>query len=318
MANLLLICPQANRDIYEKDGLYYYPAKIYTLQAMSKKIPAIPVITLPEKFGKGILVGKVSKDNATSFSDPAHSHRHDFHFFILQEEGRSQIEIDFKKYQLKKASIAYIHPSQVHLMTKIENAGLYLVAVSNENLDPRYLHLLEEMVPASPLSLKTADFFILAQAVQLSINIFERKDDKLYSTLLKDSCNTLVGLIVSQYLKQSEPATGLSRFEIVTREFRQALEQHFVQYKRPSDYAKLLNISASYLNECVRNVTGSSVSHHIQQRVILEAKRMLYHSGKSVKEISAELGFEDYPYFSRLFTKVTGMTALTFRNKNLD
>jgi len=140
----------------------------------------------------------------------------------------------------------------------------------------------------------------------------------LYTNILKDSCNALVGLIVSKYLEQSEPAAGLSRFEIVTKQFRQALEVNFIKYKRPSDYANVLNISAPYLNECVKTVTGLPVSYHIQQRVILEAKRMLYHSDKSVKEISAELGFEDYPYFSRLFTKVTGMTALTFRNKNLD
>jgi AraC family transcriptional activator of pobA len=285
---------------------------------MSKKIATIPIITLPESFGKGILIGKVSADNATTFADPTHSHRHDFHFFILQEEGKSQIEIDFKKYQLKNTAIVYIHPSQVHLMTKVENAGLYLVAVSNENLDARYLKLLEEMVPASPLSLKAAEFSIIAQAVQLSINVFEKKDDRLYAHILKDSCNALVGLIVSKYLEKSEPAAGLSRFEIVTRQFRQALEVYFIKYKRPSDYANVLNISAAYLNECVKSVTGLPVSYHIQQRVILEAKRMLYHSDKSVKEISAELGFEDYPYFSRLFTKVTGMTALTFRNKNLD
>ncbi|HCU45817.1 MAG TPA: AraC family transcriptional regulator, partial [Sphingobacterium sp.] len=30
------------------------------------------------------------------------------------------------------------------------------------------------------------------------------------------------------------------------------------------------------------------------------------------------LGFEDYTYFSRLFTKATGMSALSFRNKNRD
>jgi AraC family transcriptional activator of pobA len=52
--------------------------------------------------------------------------------------------------------------------------------------------------------------------------------------------------------------------------------------------------------------------------VILEAKRLLYYSDKSVKEIAAALGFDDYPYFSRLFTKVTGMTALVFRNKHRD
>jgi len=61
-----------------------------------------------------------------------------------------------------------------------------------------------------------------------------------------------------------------------------------------------------------------SVSHHTQQRIILEAKRLLYHSAKSVKEISFELGYEDYPYFLRLFSKVTGVTPLSFRSTNRD
>ena len=85
--------------------------------------------------------------------------------------------------------------------------------------------------------------------------------------------------------------------------------------KRPTQYADTLNISSDYLNECVKNTTGNSVSYQIQQRIILEAKCLLYYSDKSVKEISFELGYDDYPYFSRLFTKVAGITALDFRKQ---
>lgn len=285
---------------------------------MAKKSASIPVKPLPKNFDKGIAVGKLTSGNVETFKEAEHSHRHDFHFFILQDKGKTQIEVDFQKYQLKKSSIIYIHPSQVHRVTKVENAGFNALAITSENIDPRYLHLLEEMEPANPLTLKATDFSIITQAVELSENLFERKDDKLYSLVLKDSCNTIIGLIISKYFERHETSTALSRFEIVTKEFRKALEVNFIKYKRPSDYANLLNISAPYLNECIKTVTGQPVSYHIQQRVILEAKRMLYHSDRSVKEIAAELGFEDYPYFSRLFTKVAGMTALSFRNKNLD
>lgn len=285
---------------------------------MAKKSASIPVKPLPLHFDTGIAVGKFSAGNVERIEEAEHSHRHDFHFFILQNEGRSQIEVDFQKYQLKNSSMIYIHPSQVHRMIKVEKAGFNGLAITSENIEPHYLKLLEDLTPARPLALKATEFSILTQAVELSINIFERKDDRLYSSILKGSCNALVGLIISKYLEQYEPAAGNSRFEIVTKEFRRALEVYFIKYKRPAEYAKVLNISVPYLNECVKTVTGLSVSHHIQQRVILEAKRMLYHSNKSVKEIAAELGFEDYPYFSRLFTKVTGVTALTFRNKNLD
>ncbi|WP_333863881.1 helix-turn-helix domain-containing protein [Sphingobacterium sp.] len=49
-------------------------------------------------------------------------------------------------------------------------------------------------------------------------------------------------------------------------------------------------MSVSYPNECVKNVAGFSVSHYIQQRIILEAKHLLYHSDKLVKEVAIELG----------------------------
>lgn len=81
------------------------------------------------------------------------------------------------------------------------------------------------------------------------------------------------------------------------------------------DYAENLNITTPYLNECVKSATGHPVSHHIQHRVILEAKRLLYHSNKSIKEIAGELGYDDNSYFTRLFVKITGMTPLAFRMK---
>lgn len=109
-----------------------------------------------------------------------------------------------------------------------------------------------------------------------------------------------------------------TRYEIITKAFKAVLESSFITAKSPSEYAEKLNISTPYLNECIKNTTGFSTTHHIQQRIILEAKRLLYHSDKSIKEIAAELGYDDYPYFSRLFTKITGISALAFRNKNFD
>ncbi|MGK4568403.1 helix-turn-helix domain-containing protein [Flavobacterium sp. 3HN19-14] len=100
------------------------------------------------------------------------------------------------------------------------------------------------------------------------------------------------------------------------KSFRQLLEKNYGTLKRPGEYAKLLNISTPYLNECIKNSTSSSVSQLIHERVILEAKRLLYHTDKSVKEIAFELGYADYPYFTRLFRKVTGITALAFKRKN--
>jgi len=285
---------------------------------MRKKTKFIPVNSMAKEFDTGIAIGKTLSDTLQSLGRSDYSHRSDYHIFILAEKGSACIEIDFEKYKIKTPYVLYIHPNQVHRVVKDEKADFYIVGISNENLNPEYLKLLEHLIPLKPLLLKSDVFSIVHQSVSLCINIFERKHDKLYPSLLKDCCNTLVALIISQYVERTTPTDRLSRFDFITKEFQLLLERDFTSLKRPSDYAIALNISTSYLNECVKNATGFSVSYQIQQRIILEAKRLLYHSGKSIKEIANELGYDDYAYFSRLFAKVTGMTAVDFRNKNID
>jgi AraC-like DNA-binding protein len=144
----------------------------------------------------------------------------------------------------------------------------------------------------------------------------EGNHEKLYRSILKDSCNTVIGLIIEQFLSLAKPLEKLNRSEQISKSFKSLLDSNFATQKSPSEYAKTLNISASYLNECVNNSTGQPSSYHIQQRIILEAKRLLFHTDKSVKEIANELGYKDYSYFSRLFSKITGMPALSFRSQN--
>jgi AraC-like DNA-binding protein len=142
------------------------------------------------------------------------------------------------------------------------------------------------------------------------------KTEILYHSILKESCNTLIALIISQYLALEKPTVYHTRFEDITRAFKTTLEKNYKKVKNPRDYAGLLNLSTSYLNECVKVTTGKPVSIHIQQRIILEAKRLLYHSGKSVKEIADELGYDDFSYFTRLFSKAVGMSPTAFLAKN--
>ncbi len=284
---------------------------------MLKKTKSIPIHSLSDENDIGIMVGKMSAQDI-SLEQTNYAHRHDFHFFIVQVEGTISFEVDFKKFDTEQSSVFYIHPNQVHRIVQSNEIVIYGLLIDNENLNSEYLHLLEEIVPVKPLVLQPQKMTVILDTLKLCINSFKRKPDRLYQSLLKDNSNALVALILSHYLETAKPTDKLSRFEIVYRDFKGLLEQNFTTKKRPSEYARTMHISPSYLYECVRKTTGLSVSHHIQERIILEAKRLLYHSNRSVKEIATQLGYDDYPYFSRLFTKNTGMSALTFRNKNLD
>lgn len=281
-----------------------------------RKSKDIPVITLPAEPSQGIIIAKASFNGSLNIDEVARSHRDGGYTFILQTRGTTYIEIDFKKHALVAPALIYIHPDQVHRVITFEKATIYSWIITIENLLPEHRKLLQDLAPVNKLPLTKEASAVITEAAALCIKLSERTNEKLYHSILKGSCNTLVAWVISQYLALSKPIDKYSRFEVITKAFRSALEDHFTTVKSPREYASRLNISTAYLNECVKATTGRSVSYHIQQRIVLEAKRLLYHSDSSVKEIAAQLGYDDYSYFTRLFVKISGMTPLAFRSKN--
>lgn len=250
--------------------------------------------------------------------EAAQSHRDEGYTFHILEKGEVVIEIDFKTHHLSAPAVVYLHPDQVHKILDINNIVVSSLSINSENLNKEYVKILEELNPGTPLSLPTEACSIISSSFSLSLIHYRQKNNMLYYPLLRDSCNTLVAYLLSQFLNVAKSEDTYSRLEEVTKAFRKLLDNNYVSLKRPGQYAALLHISTSYLNECIKGSTGYSVSHLIQERIILEAKRLLYHTDKSVKEIAFDLGYADYPYFSRLFSKTTGTSAITFRRKNHD
>jgi AraC family transcriptional activator of pobA len=285
---------------------------------MPKKRQPIPVNHFGDEFGVGFSINRLSFQDLPDMRDWEQPERHDRHSFFLLEKGSVTMEIDFERYHIQSPGVIYMHPDQVHRIIEFKNVTVTAWAVNNESLNSEYLQLLEDINPAAPVLLNAETFGLLSEAACLCIKIIERKIDIVYQSLLNCHGNALVGLIISTYNSHNKPFDKLTRTELVTKAFRDDLAHHFIRLKRPKDYAEKRHLSTAYLNECVKSVTGQPVSYHIQQRVILEAKRLLYHSDQSLKEIAAGLGYDDYPYFSRLFTKIAGMPPLVFRNKNHD
>lgn len=285
---------------------------------MHMKIKPIPVNTLPPNFNEGIIIGRRSLNGAPDSKETERSHRDSGFTFIVQEKGSTHMEIDFQKMEIKAPSVVFIHPNQVHRLILFEEATITSWIMTVENLRPEYLKILEDLTPVNALSVTEEVLSIITETALLCVKMSERKDEKLYSSIVNEFGNVLVALVTSQYLAESKKNENYSRFEIITKAFMAALELNFTVEKSPSSYAEKLNISTPYLNECVKVKTGYSVSYHIQQRIVLEAKRLLHHSDQSIKEIATELGYDDYSYFIRLFSKITKMTPLAFRNKNRD
>lgn len=103
------------------------------------------------------------------------------------------------------------------------------------------------------------------------------------------------------------------RFNII-RKFNLLVENNYHTEHTVSFYAKTLNKSPKTLANLFALYNHRSPLQVIQERIILEAKRLLYYTDKSAKEITFELGFDDAAYFSNFFKKHTSLSPTEFRN----
>jgi len=105
----------------------------------------------------------------------------------------------------------------------------------------------------------------------------------------------------------------LYRESRIYRQFRLLLRSNYTSKKMVSQYARDLHLTSNYLNRSVKSVSGNSVSHHIQQKLISEAKRKALNGDLSLKEVASALGFESLAHFSKFFKNKSGTNFTDFK-----
>jgi AraC-like DNA-binding protein len=92
------------------------------------------------------------------------------------------------------------------------------------------------------------------------------------------------------------------------------VERDHAVTRRVEDYAAALGYSPRTLTRAASSATGRTAKQYIDDRVLLEAKRLLRHSGLPAKEVADRLGFIDASDFTKFFRLRTGMTPGAFRS----
>ncbi|MBC9934691.1 AraC family transcriptional regulator [Chitinophaga qingshengii] len=279
---------------------------------MSRKQLPIPLHT--QETGPGISIRPLLAVNATDIYQQQ-AHRDDHYLFLLIEKGSCFFMIDFEQLSLKAGEIIYVYPGQVHACLEADHLQATALSVVPPLIQPMYRSALEEVNGSQrPLLLDKASIGMLTQSIQLLEQLLKQPVDKPFrQQLLNSGTDICMGIFLAA-LKNSGQETGnSSRPEIIMRQFRTLLVNNYLSMRTPSAYAAALHISLSYLSEIVRQQSGFTVNHWIHQQLILEAKRQLYHTDHTIKEIAYELGFDDQAYFSRLFREKTGIAPQQFR-----
>lgn len=99
----------------------------------------------------------------------------------------------------------------------------------------------------------------------------------------------------------------------IIREFNFLVEQHFKTKHSVSEYAELLNKSPKTLSNLFSKISSKTPLQYIQERKMLEAKRLLHHSKLQIQEVAYEIGYDDIQTFSRFFKKKEGISPSEFK-----
>ncbi len=114
-----------------------------------------------------------------------------------------------------------------------------------------------------------------------------------------------------QSLQEAEAISDKQR--LLIQDLRNAIDENFRLKHSASDYADILHVTPHALARITKNHFNKTLSDLIADRIIIEAKRELYLTDKTVKEIAYELGYEDEYYFSRFFKGKTDVSPQLYR-----
>lgn len=278
----------------------------------------IPVHLLHDRTNLGLQVQHFKKgDPPADDAETLGAHRDDHYIFFLLEKGSASLMIDFNEIQLSGSMLYYVLPTQVHHRIRNELAEGWFIAVDTALIPPECRNVFESrLLLQQPCGLNEIQLRQCRSLLTLLNEKYEEDDtDSFYVPVIHALLQSFLAIAAGCYNAYSGANLKVSRPAQLTSQFKNLLVAEVRAIKSPAAYAARLNVSESYLNEALKKTTGFPVSYWIQQEVMMEAKRLLYYSQLTVKEIAHVLGYTDHSYFSRFFRKVTGTSAIAFREQ---
>lgn len=245
---------------------------------------------------------------------------------IWLKEGSGKYRIDFKSYDIAAGTIFFLTPGQVYQVETEDIVSGYRLSfaqdfycVETRNKDAACNGVLFNNIYETPFIKPTKgesnELEEIVKKIFTEFNVTDSVQQDMIDTYLK------LFLIQSTRIKNKEldalEGDIDNSAQSVSLKFNDLVEKNFRKLHSVSDYADMLSITPKSLSKRIKHLKGVPPSEIIQSRIILEAKRELYYTNKTAKEIAYGLGFNDPAYFNRLFKKVSNVSPIQFKEQLL-
>lgn len=249
-------------------------------------------------------------------------HRIGFYHILWFQKGNPTHLVDFNPIEIRPDTILFLNKDTVQRFDKKDGFdGKAILFTDNffckTEIDTKYLRntiLFNDLFSVSQIQIsETASLF--ADLFKLMEKELENENDISQPDILKNLLHNF--LLLSERERRKQDFTGIKKgadFDYVML-FKDLLEVNYRKLKQVSSYAKMISVTEKRLNQATSKTLDKSPKQMIDERVMLEAKRLLAHTNESIKEIGFDLGFDEPTNFIKYFRKHSNSTPVEFRKQ---
>ncbi|WP_143309788.1 helix-turn-helix domain-containing protein [Chitinophaga vietnamensis] len=250
--------------------------------------------------------------------------RRDYYKISLITKGTGTYTAGERRYEINGPTLIFLHPQEVKTWhaTSSEQDGYYCI-FTEKLFEPQHHELLQ--YPLLQLGAQGV-FSITEEQSGYLQSIFRQllKEYKENAAFKQEAILIYLKLLMleSKRIAQAAgPVRSLTAAQLLSHRFTDKLEKQFpiehtteqIALKTAKEFANILNTHPNHLNACVKHTTGRTVSEHIRQRLLLEARLLLMHTDWQIAEIAWCLGFEDPGNFTHFFRNHSGQSPYEYR-----
>ncbi len=231
------------------------------------------------------------------------------HILLYCLEGKGNIYLQERNIQLNPNTY-YIIPKNTphHYKSSQEDPwSIYWVHFAGENADLLFNRYIEKKPDMISIPYDEKRIAIFEEIFNLLENSFEIRDLEVINIKLQDYISSFI------YYKEINPAF---RDEDVISDSIAFMKKNLKNLYSVDELAAQRRLSVSHYSRLFRQKTGSSPNQYFNQLKVQKSCQYLYFSDRNIKEICAELGFDDPYYFSRLFKKLMGISPANYKNQH--
>ncbi|MCF0199719.1 MAG: helix-turn-helix domain-containing protein, partial [Bacteroidaceae bacterium] len=244
------------------------------------------------------------------------THVHPFYEIVWFTRGEGVHTVDFTDYPVADNTIFFIAPGQLHSFDGSRSSEGHVVKICPHLLGGVLLKYnvfnTYDSVPYKRIAAGCAG------SILGILSMIEDEVAKCDSVGHTDYLQSLVTMLLIKIercnMVQNDAIFSTNRTAHRTfLAFRREIEHHFRSMHTVKEYAELLNVSTKTLTNYVAECSQHTPLEMINNRIVLEAKRLLRYSDMMVKEIAATLGFDDPSYFNKFFKRLVRCSAAESR-----